>query len=44
MKETKPYEKPEVTTIASDHIITILGPSISCTGFGGSAADLPIPE
>lgn len=39
MKATMPYEKPEVKTITGDHLITILGPSISCTGFGGSTGD-----
>ena len=37
MKATKTYEAPKVITVGSSEIISILGPSISCTGFGGSA-------
>jgi len=38
MKATKTYEAPKVTTINSGEIISILGPSVSCTGFGGSVS------
>ena len=36
MKATKTYEAPKVVTIDSGEITSILGPSVSCTGFGGS--------
>ena len=37
MKATRTYEAPKVITIDSSEITSILGPSVSCTGFGGSA-------
>jgi len=30
------YEKPEVITFDGDALKAALGPSLSCTGFGGS--------
>jgi len=38
MKKTKTYEAPSVVTIDSGALISILGPSVSCTGFGGSVS------
>jgi len=38
MKKTKTYEAPSVITIASNEIASVLGPSVSCTGFGGSVS------
>ena len=38
MKKTKTYEAPSVVTIDSNEIVSILGPSVSCTGFGGSVS------
>ena len=35
MDRTK-YETPKVLTLASDGLLAMLGPSLSCTGFGGS--------
>ena len=36
MKRTKTYEAPTVITIDGETLASILGPSVSCTGFGGS--------
>jgi hypothetical protein len=30
------YEAPKVMTLGSQEILSVLGPSLSCTGFGGS--------
>ena len=38
MKATKTYETPRVITIDSETIGSIIGPSVSCTGFGGSVS------
>lgn len=38
MKKTKIYEAPSVITISSYEIASALGPSMSCTGFGGSVS------
>ena len=38
MKATKTYETPKVITIDSEALASILGPSVSCTGFGGSVS------
>ena len=38
MKKTKTYEAPSVVTIDSCEITSVLGPSVSCTGFGGSVS------
>jgi len=37
MKANKIYEAPKVLTFGSEALNTVLGPSLSCTGFGGSA-------
>jgi len=31
------YEPPKVQTLDNEVLMTVLGPSLSCTGFGGSA-------
>ena len=36
MKSKKPYEAPSVITLDSGTLASTLGPSVSCTGFGGS--------
>lgn len=36
MKKTKTYQTPSILTIDSNDLASILGPSVSCTGFGGS--------
>ena len=36
--KTRSYEAPKVTTLGSQEIISVLGPSLSCTGFGGSVS------
>jgi len=36
MKTNKVYEAPGVLTLDSEALLTALGPSLSCTGFGGS--------
>jgi len=33
---TRTYEAPTVVTLGSQEISSALGPSLSCTGFGGS--------
>ena len=38
MKATKAYEAPKVVTVDSATIAAVIGPSISCTGFGGSVS------
>ena len=38
MRKMKAYETPSVITVDSEHLASALGPSISCTGFGGSVA------
>ena len=38
MKKTKTYEAPSVITVDGEGLASALGPSISCTGFGGSVA------
>ena len=37
MKTTE-YEKPKVMTLDGDSLMGVLGPSLSCTGFGGSVS------
>jgi len=32
------YQPPSVVTLAPTEIMEVLGPSLSCTGFGGSAS------
>ena len=39
MKRNTGYEKPEVVTITSELLLSSLGPSLSCTGFGGATHD-----
>jgi hypothetical protein len=34
--KTIDYEKPKVMTLDGEAILSVLGPSLSCTGFGGS--------
>ena len=38
MKQPTAYEAPKVITLGSDALSMHLGPSLSCTGFGGSAS------
>jgi hypothetical protein len=38
MKATKAYEPPKVVTVDFNTIAAALGPSVSCTGFGGSVS------
>jgi len=38
MKTNKVYEAPRVLTLDSEALLTALGPSLSCTGFGGSVS------
>jgi len=35
---THTYEAPRIVTLDSQEITSALGPSLSCTGFGGSAS------
>ncbi len=35
---TRTYEAPRIMTLGSQEITSVLGPSLSCTGFGGSAS------
>ena len=35
-KEEHGYEPPRVLTLDNDILTTVLGPSLSCTGFGGA--------
>jgi len=37
-KMTKTYEAPKVITLDNSFLLASLGPSISCTGFGGAAS------
>ncbi len=37
-KMTKTYEAPKVITLDNNFLLANLGPSISCTGFGGAAS------
>ena len=37
MKTNKVYEPPRILTLDSEALLAALGPSLSCTGFGGSA-------
>jgi len=39
MNNHTPYEKPEVVTITSELLLSSLGHSLSCTGFGGATHD-----
>ncbi len=32
------YEAPKVLTFGNEALSSVLGPSLSCTGFGGSAS------
>ena len=32
------YEPPKVQTLDNEALMTALGPSLSCTGFGGSVS------
>ena len=36
--KTRIYEAPKVVTMGSQEITSALGPSLSCTGFGGSVS------
>ena len=36
MKTNKLYEPPQVQTFGDEALLGALGPSLSCTGFGGS--------
>jgi len=36
MKTKKTYEAPTVLTVDGKTLASALGPSVSCTGFGGS--------
>ncbi len=36
--KTRTYEAPMVVTLGSQEITSALGPSLSCTGFGGSVS------
>jgi hypothetical protein len=36
MKTNKVYEAPRVLTLDGEALLAALGPSLSCTGFGGS--------
>lgn len=36
MKKTKTYQTPCVVTVDAEELALTLGPSVSCTGFGGS--------
>jgi len=36
--ERTTYEAPKVITLGSTELMTHLGPSLSCTGFGGSVS------
>jgi len=36
MKANKTYEAPKVVTLDGESLMAALGPSLSCTGFGGS--------
>ena len=38
MKVNKPYEPPRMVTLGTAALVATLGPSLSCTGFGGSAS------
>ena len=38
MKTNKTYEAPKVFTLDNTTLTAMLGPSLSCTGFGGSAS------
>ena len=38
MKKDKVYEAPSVLTFGNEALSSVLGPSLSCTGFGGSTA------
>ncbi len=38
MKTNKAYEKPKVMTLDGEALMATLGPSLSCTGFGGSVS------
>ena len=39
MKKTNDvYEAPRVVTLNNEMLMAALGPSLSCTGFGGSVA------
>ncbi len=38
MRANKTYEAPKVITLDNDMLMSTLGPSLSCTGFGGSAS------
>ncbi len=38
MRAKSTYEAPKVMTLDTDALMTALGPSLSCTGFGGSAS------
>jgi len=37
-REGRGYERPSVLTLDNDTLKTVLGPSLSCTGFGGSVS------
>ena len=36
MKTNEVYEAPRVLTFDAEALKSVLGPSLSCTGFGGS--------
>ena len=36
--KARAYEAPRIVTLGSQEITSALGPSLSCTGFGGSAS------
>ena len=36
--ERTTYEAPKVITLGSSELISQLGPSLSCTGFGGAVS------
>jgi hypothetical protein len=36
MKTNRVYEAPRVLTFDGEALKSVLGPSLSCTGFGGS--------
>jgi len=38
MKGDKSYELPRVVTFDGKSLMAALGPSLSCTGFGGSVS------
>ena len=39
MKASEVYEPPRVLTLDNDTLTTVLGPSLSCTGFGGAVGN-----